>query len=44
MQDKFKKEAIKNMRKTPYAQDRDRDICQRRNGISSRRCSMQAKT
>ena len=26
MQDKFKKEAIKNMRKTPYAQDRDRDI------------------
>ena len=26
MQDKFKKEAIKNMRKTPYAQDRDRDF------------------
>ena len=26
MQDKYKKEAIKNMRKTPYAQDRDRDI------------------
>ena len=26
MKDKYKKEAIKNMRKTPYAQDRDRDI------------------
>lgn len=25
MKDKYKKEAIKNMRKTPYAQDRDRD-------------------
>ena len=26
MKDKYKKEAIKNMRKTPYAQDRDRDF------------------
>lgn len=44
MQDKFKKEAIKNMRKTPYAQDRDRDIWTEEERNSSRRCSMQAKT
>ena len=44
MQDKFKKEAIKNMRKTPYAQDRDRDIWTEEERNQLKKMSMQAKT